>query len=261
MEFVRRLFQNHKFQLFVQFARREFLSRYKQSFLGVGWAIVQPLFAMVIFTVIFGQFARIPSDGISYPIFFYTALLPWTLLSTSINTGVNSIVNNISLVTKVYFPREILPFSSIAVAMVDFLIAGVIFGGMAIWYKVDLTRHVIFIIPLVFIQMAVIIAVVLILSVWNVRYRDIRHGLPFLLQCWMYASPIVYPLSMVPEKWRTLYLLNPMAGLIDNYRLILLQGKPLNLYEIIPACVFAVFGLPFAYWYFKRAERSFADII
>ena len=261
MEAIRGLFQDCNFQLFTQFAKRELLVRYKQSLMGIGWAIMQPLFMMVIFTVIFGRFAKIPSDDIPYPIFSYAALLPWALFATGINTGVNSIVNNISLVTKVYFPRELLPFASIATAIVDFMIAGVIFVGMLIWYRVDLTLYAFLFIPLILLQLAVITVVVLILSVWNVRYRDIRHGLPFLIQCWMYASPIVYPLSMIPEKWRTLYLLNPMAGLIDSYRLIMLQGQNVNIYSIIPAFLFVGIGLPLSYLYFKKAERQFADII
>ncbi len=258
---IKVLFQDYRFQLFIQFAKREFLARYKQSFIGIGWAIMQPLFLMVIFTVIFGRFAKIPSDDIPYPIFAYTALLPWVLFSTGINTGVNSIVNNTSLVTKVYFPRELLPFASIATAIIDFLIAGLIFMGLLIWYKVDLTVYAFLFIPLILIQLSVITVVVLILSVWNVRYRDVRHGLPFLIQCWMFASPIVYPLSIVPERWKTLYLLNPMAGLIDSYRSILLQGQNIDIYNIIPALLFAGIGLPLSYLYFKKAERSFADII
>lgn len=256
-----RLLQNYKFQLFLQFTKRELLSRYKQSFMGFGWAIMQPLFMMIIFTVIFGRFAKIPSDNIPYPIFSYAALLPWSLFSTSINTGVNSIAQNTPLVTKVYFPRELLPLASIATAIVDFLVAGVIFIGMLIWYKIDLTVFAFLFIPLFCIQLAVITVIVLILSVWNVRYRDVRHGLPFLIQCWMYASPIVYPLSIIPEKWRTVYLLNPMAGLIESYRTVLFHGRNIDVDYIVPALIFAGIGLPLSYFYFKNQEKQFADII
>jgi lipopolysaccharide transport system permease protein len=256
-----KLFQTHNFQLFIQFTKREFLARYKQSFMGVGWAIMQPLFMMVIFSVIFGRLAKIPSDNIPYPIFSYTALLPWAFLSTSINTGVNSLVSNTSLITKVYFSRELLPFASITTAILDFIIASIIFCAMLLWYRVDLTIYTFLFAPLFVLQVSMITAIVLILSIWNVRYRDVRYGLPFIIQCWMYASPVVYPLSLVPEKWRTLYLLNPMAGLINSYRLILLQGQPPKLIEILPAIIFAFIGLPLSYFYFKKAEKSFADII
>jgi lipopolysaccharide transport system permease protein len=255
------LLQNYNLQLFIQFTKREFLARYKQSFIGIGWAIIQPLFMMVIFTVIFGRFAKIPSDGIPYPIFSYAALLPWALFSTSITAGVNSLVSNISLVTKVYFPRELLPFASIATAFLDFLIAGVIFCGLLLWYRIHLTMNAFLFIPLILLQLTLIVVIVLVLSVWNIRYRDVRHGLPFLIQCWMYASPIVYPLSVIPEKWKTLYLLNPMAGLIDSYRLVMLQGQNIHVQNIMPALFFVVIGLPLSYFYFKSAERQFADII
>ncbi|MFQ5685621.1 MAG: ABC transporter permease [Candidatus Scalindua sp.] len=255
------LFQGHNFQLFIQFTKREFLTRYKQSFMGIGWAIMQPLFMMAIFSVIFGGFAKIPSDNIPYPIFSYTALLPWAFLSTSINTGVNSLVSNTSLITKVYFSRELLPFASITTAVLDFMIAAIIFCGMLLWYRIDLTIYTFLFAPLFILQVSMVAAVVLILSIWNVRYRDVRHGLPLIIQCWMYASPVVYPLSLVPEKWRTLYLMNPMAGLINSYRLIFLQGQPPRVTEILPAFIFALIGLPLSYLYFKKAEKSFADII
>lgn len=255
------LFQNHNFQLFLQFAKRELLVRYKQTFIGFTWAVIQPLVMMVVFTIIFGKFAKIPSDGIPYPIFAYTALLPWIFFASGINYGVNSLTSNVSLVTKVYFPREIIPLSSIFAAAVDYVVASTIFIGLMLWYKIPVSINFLLIIPILILQLLLISAIVLVLSVWNVRYRDVRHGLPFIIQVWMYASPIVYPLSIVPEKWKLFYLMNPMAGIIDGYRALILRGETLDVITLLPALIFALIGLPLSYLYFKNAERSFADII
>ena len=249
------------FQLYTQFLLRELRIRYKQTFVGFGWAVIQPLVMMVIFTIIFGRFAKIPSDGIPYPIFSYTALLPWTLLSTGLNFGVNSLTTNVSLVTKVYFPREIIPLASISAATVDFFVASTIFVGLMWWYKISVSVGFLMIVPLIILQLLFMIAVVLILSVWNVRYRDVRHGLPFVIQVWMYASPIVYPLSIVPEKWKFFYMMNPMVGIIDGYRAIILRGEALDVITLLPALIFALIGVPLVYIYFKKSERKFADII
>ena len=249
------------FQLYQQFLLRDLRARYKQTFVGFGWAVIQPLVMMVIFTIIFGRFAKIPSDGIPYPIFSYTALLPWTLLSTGLNFGVNSLTTNVSLVTKVYFPREIIPLASISAATVDFFVASTIFVGLMWWYKISVSVGFLLIVPLIILQLLVMITVVLILSVWNVRYRDVRQGLPFVIQVWMYASPIVYPLSIVPEKWKTFYVMNPMVGIIDGYRAIILRGETLDVITLLPALILALIGLPLAYIYFKKSERNFADII
>lgn len=258
---IKGLFQNHNFQLFVQFSKRELLVRYKQTFIGFGWAVLQPLVMMVIFTIIFGKFAKIPSDGIPYPIFYYTALLPWTLLASGINYGVSSLISNVSLVTKVYFPREIIPLSSIFVATVDYVVASTILVGLMLWYKITVSIWFFMIIPLFGLQLLLMVAIVLILSVWNIRYRDVRHGLPFILQVWMYASPVVYPLTIVPEKWKLFYSMNPMVGIIDGYRSLILRRETLDFINLLPAFTFVLLGLPLGYIYFKRAERYFADII
>ncbi|MDY6854443.1 MAG: ABC transporter permease [Thermodesulfobacteriota bacterium] len=258
---IQELFKNNELELFIQFSKREFLARYKQSFIGIGWAVIQPLVLMVIFTIVFGKFAKIPSDGIPYPIFSYTALLPWTLLASGINYGVNSLTSNVSLITKVYFPREVIPLASILVATIDFFVASTIFVGLILWYNITFSFNFLMIIPLVILQLIVIVTIVLVLSVWNVRYRDVRHGLPFVIQVWMYASPVVYPLSVVPEEWEPFYVMNPMVGIIDGYRALILRGEALDIITLFPALIFAFVGLPFAYIYFKKAEKSFADII
>ncbi len=255
------ILKTNYFQLYTQFLLRTLKARYKQTFAGFGWAVMQPLMMMVVFTVVFGKFAKISSDGIPYPIFSYTALLPWTLLSTGINYGVNSLVSNVSVITKVYFPREIIPLASISAAIVDYFVAATIFIGLLFWYKVAVSIEILLIIPLLLLQLLVMIAIVLVLSVWNIRYRDVRHGLHFMVQLWMYASPVIYPISAVPEKWRFYYMLNPMAGIINGYRTLILKGGIPDITTLLPAVIFALIGLPIGYMYFKKAERSFADII
>jgi lipopolysaccharide transport system permease protein len=255
------LFQKHNFQLFLQFLKRDLLARYKQTFVGFGWAVIQPLVMMIVFSIIFGKLVKMPSDGIPYPIFSYAALLPWTLLASGINFGVNSLTANASLITKVYFPREIIPIASVTAATVDYFVASTIFVGLMIWYKVTLSIVLLMLFPLIIIQLLLMMAIVFVLSVWNVRYRDVRHGLSFIIQIWMYASPVVYPISVVPEKWKFLYMLNPMVGIIDGYRTVIFKSEILDITTIMPAVVFAAIGLPIAYIYFKKAEKDFSDII
>jgi lipopolysaccharide transport system permease protein len=249
------------FQLYTQFLLRELRIRYKQTFIGFSWAIIQPLVTMVIFTVIFGKFAKIPSEGIPYPIFSYTALLPWTLLASGVSYGVNSLTSNASLVTKIYFPREIMLLASISAATVDFFVASTILIGLILWYKIKVSISFIMIVPLIIIQLLIMVVVVLVLSVWNIRYRDVRHGLPFVIQIWMYASPVVYPLSLVPKEWQFLYMINPMAGVIEGYKTLILKSQALDIITLWSGIIFVLIGLPIGYLYFKKAERSFADVI
>jgi len=240
---------------------REIKIRYKQSILGVAWAILQPLSLTVIFTVVLSYFARVPTEDIPYPIFAYSALLPWTLLSTSIGFAAPSLVNNMNLVTKIYFPKEILPLAALGAALVDFLISGVLFIGMMLFYRIPISKAIIWIPLLLIIQVALILGVSLLTSAINVFYRDIRFVVPLALQLWFYASPVIYPVSLVPERFRFIYMMNPMAGLINSYRQVILQGKPpigsnLLLAGIISFCLCIV-----GYIHFKRVEPDFADII
>jgi lipopolysaccharide transport system permease protein len=247
--------------LLVTWTMRNIKVRYKQSFLGAAWSILQPLSATVILTLIFSRFLRVPTDGIPYPIFYYSALLPWTFLATAVSSGVTSLVSNMNLVTKIYFPREILPLAAILASLVDFLIASLIFVGMIILYQIPSSPSFVTVPLILLIQLTLVTGIVLFTSALTVSYRDIRFVVPVGLQLWMYMTPIIYPLSMVPERFRSLYMLNPMAGVIDAYRRVILQGEwPQMNYLLLGAAV-SVALLIVAYYYFKRAEAVFADII
>ena len=247
--------------LLITWVIRDIKVRYKQSLMGAAWAILQPLSATLILTVIFSRFVRVPTDGIPYPIFYYSALLPWTFFASSITFGVSSLVSNMSLVTKIYFPREILPLSAVLASMVDFLIASLIFVGMMVFYQVPLNASLICIPLLLLIQVVLTVGIVLCTSAMNVFYRDVRFVVPLGLQLWMYLTPIIYPLSMVPERLRTVYMLNPMASIIDSYRRIILLGEwPSFPYLVLGGAVSIVLLIA-GYGYFKRSEAVFADII
>ena len=248
-------------ELLVNWVMREVRVRYKQSFLGVAWAILQPLSMMLIFTVVFSLFARIPSEGLPYPIFCYAALLPWTFFATSVSFGVPSVVNQMDLVTKIYFPREILPLSSVIAAFFDFLVASTVFIGLILFYKVQLSIQIVWLPLLLSIQVLLTLGIVLLASAINVFYRDIRFIIPLITQLWMFASPVIYPVSSVPEWLRPFYLLNPMAPILDGYRRVVLLGTIPDLkYLTISACVASILFVT-GYYYFKRVELSFADLI
>jgi len=216
---------------------------------------------MVIFTLVFGKFAQIPSDGLPYPVFVYSALLPWNLFASSLNRGTSSVVGNAQLVSKIYFPRLILPVSGVLSPLVDFAVAFVILVGMMIWYRI-LPSWGILALPL-FLLLAVLtaLAVGLWLSALNVRYRDVGHAIPFLTQIWMFASPVAYPISVVPEKWRLLYSLNPMSGVIEGFRWALLGGQGPDFGLIVVSSVMVLVLLLPGIVYFKYTERTFADVV
>ena len=203
---------------------RDVQVRYKQTVIGIGWAILQPLLAMVIFTVIFGNFAQIPSDGLPYPIFAYTALLPWTYFAQALSRSGTSLVGNANLITKVYFPRLLIPLASVLAPAVDFLLSFLILLGLMAWFGVVPTWGVLALPLFLLLAVMTALAVVLWLAPLNVQYRDVGYTIPFLIQVWMYASPVAYPVSIVPEQWRLLYSLNPMVGVIEGFRWALL-GK------------------------------------
>ncbi len=248
-------------ELLLNITIREIKVRYKQSVLGIFWSILQPLLMMIVFTLIFSRFAKIPSDGIPYPVFSYTALLPWIFFATALSFAIPSLVTNSNLLTKIYFPREIFPLASIFAAMVDFFIAAVIFVGILFIYKISITLNVLYIIPILVIQVLFTLALSLFASAVNVYYRDVKYALPFFIQIWMFISPVIYPVSSVPERFRTLYMLNPMAPVIDGYRRVLLKGMPPEFYSFGIASVTTVIMLILAYMYFKKVEMSFADRI
>ena len=235
--------------------------RYKQSLLGIAWAILQPLSATIIMVVVFSRFVHVSTDGVPHPIFYYSALLPWTFSATSITFGTGCLVSNMNLVTKIYFPREILPISAVLASFVDFLIATVIFVAMLVFYRVPVSPSWAWVPAILLIQILLTIGIVLLASALNVFYRDIRFVVPLGMQLWMYLTPVIYPLSMVPERFRALYMLNPMAGLIDSYRRVVLYAQQPNVTYLLMALVISVFVFLVAYMYFKRTEVVFADII
>ncbi|MCA9897836.1 MAG: ABC transporter permease [Ardenticatenaceae bacterium] len=258
---VQNLFQFR--ELIGMWAFREIRVRYKQSLLGAAWAVLQPLALMLMFTFVFSRIARIPTDQ-PYPIFSYTALLPWTLFATSISFGVNSLINNMNLVTKTYFPREVLPLGVIGAALFDFLIASSIFVLLMIYYKVPITIHFLWIPVFLVIQIFLMLGIILIGSALTVFYRDVRFIVPLGLQLWMYATPIIYPLKLVEEnlpQFRTLYALNPMVGIVESYRDVILEGVPPNFSDLGLAAAVSIILFIVAYIIFKRLEVLFNDLI
>jgi lipopolysaccharide transport system permease protein len=240
---------------------RELKVRYQQTLLGASWAVIQPVMQMLIFSVVFGGIARMSSDGIPYPVFSYTALLPWGLFSKALTDAGRSMVMNRNMITKIYFPRLIIPMSSVFSGLVDFAIAFIILIGLMIYYHIYPTVAI-WTLPL-FIILAVISAlgVGLWLSAMNVLYRDVGHVLPFLTQFWMFVTPVIYPASKIPEKWRLLYALNPMTGVVEGFRWALLgtSGAPGAMIAI--SSVISILILIGGLFYFKRMERTFADEI
>jgi lipopolysaccharide transport system permease protein len=241
--------------------QRDLMVRYKQSILGVAWAVLQPLALTVVFTIVFSQLVRIDTQGIPYPIFAYSALVPWTFFSTSLSFGISSLVNNMNLVTKIYFPREILPLSSIGAAFIDFMVSAIILVGMMLVYELTPGWVSLWLVPLLIIQIVLTIAVVLIGSALLVFFRDVRFVVPLLIQVWMYATPIIYPMSLVPERFEFLYFLNPMASIIDGYRRVLLMGQVPYFEPLVVGGVVTLVLLIIGYHFFKYVEPVFADLI
>lgn len=235
--------------------------RYKQSALGLAWALLQPLSLMLIYTVIFSVVTRIPSDGTPYAVFVYAALLPWTLFSTGLTSSVGGLVGHTQLITKVYFPREILPFSYVLAAIFDFLTASVVLLGMMVYYGISPSLQIVWLIPILLLGVSILTAFSLLLSAMQVWMRDIGIALPLALQLWMFATPVVYPLSAVPAWLRSYYVLNPMTGVIENFRRVLLQNTAPDMPSLVASAVFSVFALPLAYLYFKQREATMADVI
>lgn len=248
-------------ELLLSWTKRDFKVRYSQSILGVSWAILQPFSLMIVFSVVFSVFVNVPTDDIPYPIFAYTALLPWTFFANSVSFGIPSLINNLQLVSKIYFPREVLPISAILVALMDFMIASSIFFLMMLYYQVPL-RATMLLVPLILgIQIIFTLGVTLFGAALTVFYRDVRFVIPLALQLLMYLAPVIYPVSLVPESVRGIYFLNPMAVVIDSYRRLVLFGQmPDWLYLFIAVMISCLVGLG-GLTYFKRAERLFADLI
>ena len=240
---------------------RDIKVRYKQTLLGVTWAILQPFFTMVIFTLFFGKIAKLPSDGTPYPIFYYSALLLWTYFANGVSFSANSLVGGANLITKIYFPRLLMPMASTVAGLLDYIIALSILVVMMFWYHITPTLTM-FLLP--FLMLCGFMAatgVGLWLSAMNVRYRDIRYVIPFLIQLWLFATPVIYPTSMLPERFRWLLSLNPMGGVIEAHRACILGNKPIDWNSLLVSVGMILVIFISGAFYFKRMERSFADII
>jgi len=256
---LKELYEFHELIYFLVW--RDLKVRYKQTALGVAWAVLQPFLTMIVFTIFFGNLANVPSDGLPYPIFSFTALLPWQLFSNALTNASNSLVNNRDLITKVYFPRIILPFASIIAGLVDFCIAFLVLVGMMVYYGIFPSAAVIALPLFILLAMVTTLAVSLWLSALNVQYRDIRHIVPFLTQIWLFVTPIAYPSSLVPEKWRFLYGLNPMAGVVEGFRWALLGKSTIDVPLLLVSSFMVVCLLIGGLIYFRRMDRTFADVV
>lgn len=239
---------------------RDIKVRYRQTILGAAWAVLQPLLTMAIFSLIFGQLAKLPSEGVPYPIFTYTALLPWQMFAFALTNASNSLIGSQSLVSKVYFPRLVIPIASVLPGLVDFAISFVVLLGMMAIYHVPLSIRILTLPIFVLIALASAIAVGLWLSALNVEYRDVRYAVPFLVMFWQYATPIAYSVTLIPEKWRLLYGLNPMAGVVEGFRWALLGHGQLSGLLWVSAAIISLL-LVSGLLYFKRMEDTFADVI
>jgi lipopolysaccharide transport system permease protein len=240
---------------------REIQVRYKQSLLGIVWAILQPLALALVFTWVFSQVIRVDTGDVPYIIFSYTTLVPWTFFTTSISFGVPSLVNNMSLVGKIYFPREVLPLASIGAALLDYFVGSLILAGMLLVYHIWPGIYMLWVVPLLALQIILTMGVALFGASIIVFFRDVRFVMPLVTQVWMYATPVVYPTDMVPERLQPYYFLNPMAGIIDGYRRVLIMGEPPRLAAMVPGMVISLLIFVAGYILFKRVEPLFADLI
>ena len=240
---------------------RDVKVRYKQTALGVAWAIIQPVFTMIVFSLFFGRLGKIPSDGIPYPIFAYAALVPWTFFSHGLTQASNSLVGSANLIKKVYFPRLSVPIAAVASGVIDFLIAFVVLLGMMLYYGIQPTINVVWVPLLILLTLITSLGISLWLSALNVQFRDVRHVLPFLTQLWLFATPIAYPSSLLSEPWRTFYSINPMVGVVEGFRWALLGTKtapgPMLIVSSLAALALLVGGA----FYFRRLEKTFADVV
>lgn len=248
-------------ELLYFFIWRDVKVRYKQTAVGVMWVLIRPILSVAIFTVVFGKLVKVPSDGLPYPVFVLAAMMPWTFFSTAIATGTSSLVGSANLITKVYFPRVTIPIASVLSALFDVVITFVLVLALMAWYgKVPPLSAVVTVPALFLLTFVIALAASLWLGALNVTWRDVGNAVPFLLQIWMYATPIVYPLSLVPEKWRWAVAINPMAGVIEAFRSALL-GRPWDPASLVSASVLGVIALFGGLLYFRHSERTFADTV
>jgi len=240
---------------------RDVKVRYKQTVLGVAWAIIQPFFTMVVFSLFFGRLARMPSDGIPYPIFSYAALVPWQFFANGLSASSNSLVGSANLIKKVYFPRLVIPISSVISGGVDFGLAFLVLLGMILAYGIVPTWNMIWLPLLLLLALITALGAGLWLTAMNVQFRDVRYAVPFMIQAWMFATPIAYPSSLLDEPWRTLYGLNPMVGVVEGFRWALLGAETAPGPVVLVSAVVAVGLLVGGAFYFRRMEKTFADVV
>ena len=240
---------------------RDVKVRYKQTVLGAAWAILQPFFTMLIFSLFFGRLAKMPSDGLPYPIFSYAALVPWTFFAQGLSQGANSLVAYPDLIKKVYFPRLAIPIAKVVAGAVDFALAFITLLGMMLYYGVTPTANVVWLPLFLLLALVTALGVTFWLAAMNVEFRDVRYITPFLIQLWLFATPIVYPSSLVPERWRSLYGINPMAGVVEGFRWALLGTDTSPGPMIVVSCLAALAILVSGAFYFRRMEKNFADVL
>jgi lipopolysaccharide transport system permease protein len=248
-------------ELFFFLAWRDVAVRYKQTVIGVAWAIIRPVLVMIIFTVIFGRLAGLPSGGVPYPILVYTAMLPWQLFANALAESSNSLVSNAQMISKVYFPRLAIPTSAVVVSFVDFAIAGAILAVLMLWYQFVPGWQVVFLPLFIILACGAALGAGLWMASLNVKYRDFRYIVPFIVQFGLYVSPVGFTSSIVPEQWRLLYALNPMVGVIDGFRWAILGNTQLYWPGFILSLGLVVALLASGLWYFRKTERTFADVI
>jgi homopolymeric O-antigen transport system permease protein len=255
---VRELWEYRELAYFLVW--RDLKVRYKQTVLGVAWAAVQPIVTVIVFSVVFGRLADLPSDTVPYPVFTLAALLPWQLFSSAFSNAANSIVGSASLVSKVYFPRLIVPIASVLTTLVDFGIWLILLAALMLWYGVTPTINVVWLPFLIVAALAVAFGIGLWIAALNVRYRDVRYLLPFMLQIWLFATPVAYSLELVPRPWRLLYGLNPLVGVVQGFRWTLLGSEAPGALLLMTVVITAI-SIAFGVYYFRRTEDYFADLI
>jgi lipopolysaccharide transport system permease protein len=240
---------------------RDIKVRYKQTAIGAAWAIIQPFFTMVVFSIFFGRLAKMPSDGVPYPVFAYAALVPWTFFANGLSSSSDSVVSNANLIKKVYFPRLAVPISGVISGVVDFVLAFVVLLAMMLYFGIVPTWKVVWLPPFALLAVATALGVGLWLAAMNAKYRDVRYAVPFLTQFWLFATPVAYPSSLLSEPWRTLYALNPMVGVVEGFRWALLGTATTPGYMLLASSAASLIILVTGAFYFRRMEKTFADVV
>jgi lipopolysaccharide transport system permease protein len=243
------------------FVYRDIKARYKHTTLGITWVIIQPLFLMFVLTLVFSHFFNVATSGVPYPIFSYVALLPWIFISKIVSTTGNKFIINQSLITRIYFPREIIPLSEVVSGLIDFGFASIVFILMAFFYHVSFTPALLFLLIIIPIQIILSSGLALIVSVLSVLFRDLQFAIPLVTQLWMYASPVIYSVHNLQERYKVLFYINPLTGIIEGYRDILIYGNSPDFSYLLSSLGFSLLFLLFGYWFFKKLEYTLIDIM